>query len=233
MAFSPEIALESLRRAHAAKRLAHAYLITGGDDTSRRRLAAQLTRLAIGTAGSDGAIPTDPDVWVIEPELKTRRISIDAMRDLTLALSKRATRAGGLKIGVLLDAERMTTDATNAFLKTLEEPPGASLLILVTGRPEGLLETILSRCLRVELVATRGEPSERERMVATLLDEAVTKSAGVASHVAGAYGALREFQSVLGAAKEEIRGEEETEFEAAEDKYERKDYGDWLDEREE
>src|SRR5262249_37689339 len=134
---------------------------------------------------------------------------------------------------ILLDAERMTTDATNAFLKTLEEPPGKALLILLTGRPEALLETILSRCIRIELIASHGEPSEREKVVASLMDAAASRSANASSRLAGAYGALRDFQTVLTVAKEEIRGEEDAQFEAAEDKYERKDYGDWLDEQEE
>jgi DNA polymerase-3 subunit delta' len=234
MAFSPQIALESLRRAHASNRLAHAYLIAGGDDSARRKLAAQLTSLALGLADSGGQMPVDPDLRVIEPESKSRKIDIDAVRELSGALSLRSSRSGVRKVGVLLDADRMTANATNAFLKTLEEPPGDSLLLLVSGRPENLYETILSRCIRVELIdSSAGEKrSERENMVAELLDGVVTRDAKAVSRIANAYDALREFQAVLGAAKEEIRGEEEAQFEAAEDKYDRKDYGDWLDDRE-
>jgi DNA polymerase III subunit delta' len=234
MAFSPEIALESLQRAHASKRLAHAYLIAGGDDTARRRLTAQLTSLALGLPDQDGQMPIDPDVRVIEPESKSRKIDIEAVRELIDGMSLRSSRAGGRKVGILLDADRLQPQAANAFLKTLEEPPGDSLLLLVTGRPENLLETILSRCLRIELIDSSRleEQSEREKMVAGLLDGVATRDARATSRIANAYGALREFQAVLAGAKEEIRGEEEAKFEAAEDKYERKDYGDWLDERE-
>ena len=234
MAFSPDIALDSLRRAHAADRLAHAYLIAGGDDPSRRALTANVTRLALGLADGNGPVPTDPDVWVIEPESKSRKIDIETLRELSGALSLRPSRAGGRKVGILFDADRITTAAANAFLKTLEEPPGHSLLLLVSGRPESLLETILSRCIRVELKpSTSAEGSTpREQAVTRLLDDLGGLASTPATRISGAYRILREFQLVLRAAKDEIRAEEESEFEAEEDKYERKNYGDWLDERE-
>src|SRR5216683_2100123 len=107
MAFSPETALESLRRAHASNRLAHAYLIAGGDDGARRRLAAQLTSLALGLTDGGGEMPVDPDLRVIEPESKSRKIDIEAVRELSAALSLRSSRSGVRKVGVLVDAERM------------------------------------------------------------------------------------------------------------------------------
>ena len=234
MAFSPEIALDFLRRAHAANRLAHAYLIAGGDDASRRRLTAKLTRLALGLEDGDDQIPVDPDVRVVEPESKSRRIKIEAMRELSNALALCSTRAGGRKVGILLDADRLQPEAANAFLKTLEEPPGDTLLLLVSGRPENLLETILSRCIRVELKPSSkpGGASPRELAVARLLDDRAGSPSTAATRISGAYRILREFQLVLGAAKDEIRAEEESEFEMEENKYERRDYGDWLDERE-
>ena len=235
MAFSPEIALDSLRRAHAANRLAHAYLIAGGDDASRRILTAQLTRLALGFSTDDDSMPTDPDVWGVEPVTKSRKIDIDTVRDLSNALALRPSRAGGRKIGILFDADRFTANATNAFLKTLEEPPGNSLLLLVSGRPENLSETILSRCIRIELTPSaeaEAAATRRELAVARLLDELAGASPTPATRISAAYRILREFQLVLGAAKDEIRAEEESEFEEEEDKYERRDYGDWLDERE-
>lgn len=234
MAFSPEIALDSLRRAHAANRLAHAYLIAGGDDVTRRRLTAQVTRLALGLAEGGDDIPTDPDVRVIEPESKLRRIKIEATRELSSALALRSTRVGGRKVGILFDADRLQPEAANAFLKTLEEPPGDSLLLLVSGRPEALLDTILSRCLRVELkpAATTDSGTPRELAVVRLLNDLAGVPPTPANRISGAYRILREFQMILTAAKEEIRAEEESEFEEEGDRYERRDYGDWLDERE-
>lgn len=234
MAFSPEIALDSLRRAHAAKRLGHAYLVTGGDDPARRKLAAQLTSLALGLPNAGSAIPTDPDVRVIEPESKSRRIKIETVRELSSALSLRSTRPGGRKVGILLDADRLQPEASNAFLKTLEEPPGNCLLLLVTGRPEILLETILSRCIRVELKdsSRTDERTEREIAVARLLDETASAASSPSTRISAAYRVLREFQALLTSAKEEIRGEEDAEFSGEEKKYDRRDHEDWLDARE-
>jgi hypothetical protein len=76
------------------------------------------------------------------------------------------------------------------------------------------------------------ERTDREKMVGRLLDDLAARESKTASGISAAYGVLREVQAVLSAAKEEIRGEEDAQFEAAEDKYERKDYGDWLDDRE-
>ena len=57
------------------------------------------------------------------------------------------------KVGVIVAADRMNEAAANAFLKTLEEPPPQSVLILLTTEPQRLLETILSRCLRLSFAA--------------------------------------------------------------------------------
>ncbi len=149
-------------------------------------------------------------------------------------MSLRSSRAGGTEGWHPVRRGSIAAEAANAFLKTLEEPPGHSLLLLVSGRPDIMLETILSRCIRIELIdsSSREPRSEREKMIAELLDGVATRESQSASPIANAYGALRDFQAVLIAAKEEIRGEEEAQFEAAEDKYERKDHGDWLDEQE-
>ena len=59
------------------------------------------------------------------------------------------------KIGIIVDADRMMPQAENAFLKTLEEPPPRTLLLLLSGRPGALLPTVISRCVRMPLV---GQP---------------------------------------------------------------------------
>ncbi len=68
-----------------------------------------------------------------------------------------------MKVGVIDEADRMMEAAENAFLKTLEEPPEGCLLIMITAYPEQLLDTILSRCIRVTLRLEKArEYSERE-----------------------------------------------------------------------
>jgi DNA polymerase-3 subunit delta' len=58
-------------------------------------------------------------------------------------------------VGVIVDADRMNEQAENAFLKTLEEPPNGTLLMLLSTRPQRLLPTILSRCVQVKLTGGR------------------------------------------------------------------------------
>jgi len=59
------------------------------------------------------------------------------------------------KVAIIAGADRLNVQAANAFLKTLEEPPGKSVLILLTIEPQRILETILSRCLRLEFFRRR------------------------------------------------------------------------------
>lgn len=87
-----------------------------------------------------------PDVLWVKPGGLSRRIGIGDIRDLRHQISLKAYYPGRRKIFVLTEAERMTAEASNALLKTLEEPPAASLLILLTSRPSSLLPTIVSRC---------------------------------------------------------------------------------------
>lgn len=89
-----------------------------------------------------------PDVYWLRPESKTRVIRIEPVRDLMRDLYLRPTEAER-KVAVIVGADRMNTQAANAFLKTLEEPPQDTILILLTVEPQRLLETIVSRCLRV------------------------------------------------------------------------------------
>src|SRR5207237_6964577 len=85
-----------------------------------------------------------PDVFVTEPASRSRKIVVDQIRGLERALQLR-TAGNRKKIGIIRDADRMQTQAANAFLKTLEEPPQNSLLLLLTALPEALPETIVSR----------------------------------------------------------------------------------------
>ena len=80
------------------------------------------------------------------PGSKSRRIVIDQIRGLEHALQMRAPD-GRKKVAIISDADRLQPQAANAFLKTLEEPPNDSLLLLLSALPEALPDTILSRCL--------------------------------------------------------------------------------------
>lgn len=169
-------AFEGLRQSHKAGRLAHAYLFQGSPGGSALALAESFLQLLFcrgperpcGRCADCTKVKkhTHPDVFWLEPESKSRRIVIGdkdkdqvGIRDLNRFIAV-SPLFGGWKAGVLLDADRMTEQAANAFLKTLEEPPGASILLLLTDAPQHLLPTIVSRCQRVLLSA--GPPAEEE-----------------------------------------------------------------------
>ncbi len=84
----------------------------------------------------------------MRPESKSRVITIDQVRDLMHTVHLKPTVAE-FKVGVVVAADRLNPQAGNAFLKTLEEPPADSILVLLTTEPQRILETILSRCLRL------------------------------------------------------------------------------------
>jgi DNA polymerase-3 subunit delta' len=114
-----------------------------------------------------------PDVLRLEPESKSRQIVIgeagedEGLRKMVRFISL-TPFIGPWKVGVLLDADRMNPAAANAFLKTLEEPPPASLIFLLTEAPQSLPATILSRCQKITLAATPESADEPWR--AALLD---------------------------------------------------------------
>ncbi|MBI5327630.1 MAG: hypothetical protein HZB80_04995 [Deltaproteobacteria bacterium] len=98
------------------------------------------------------------DVFLIEPREPESKggkidhiagtIKIDAVRDVQQRLSYRAAR-GGKKVCIVDCAEKMNKEAQNAFLKTLEEPPSDSIIILVVSDGGAILPTITSRCQRI------------------------------------------------------------------------------------
>ena len=144
MPFPPSRVEELFQTAATEGRLAHAYLLTGAPP-------AELESLGKGLAANllDADLEGHPDFFVLRPESKSRRVSIAQVRSLEHSLSRRPHKAP-LKVALILEAERMClppAEAANAFLKTLEEPPDHSLLILTSDRPEQLLPTVRSRCL--------------------------------------------------------------------------------------
>src|SRR5437899_10786478 len=161
MAFSRTTALEYLHRAHEQKRLAHAYLISGPPGSGKQQLAADLASLVNGTPAGDVFSAKAREIFVARPESKSRRIVIEQIRDLEHALQMRATNARR-KVAIVSDADRLQPQAANAFLKTLEEPPKDSLLLLLSALPEALPETVLSRCSATPLAADGTPKTKRD-----------------------------------------------------------------------
>ena len=229
MAFSRSGALEYLTRAHERGRLAHAYLISGPPGSGKRGLASDLSNLVSGAKSADVFASTPPGVYLAEPESKSRRIVIDQVRTLEHALQMRSAN-GHRKVAIISDADRLQPQAANAFLKTLEEPPKDSLLLLLSSMPEVLPDTIISRCIAVPLAnEEKVELSAEEKELVELLGS-VAASAG--EGVQPAYRLACGFHSLLAQLRGAIQEENAAALKRDEARYKNTTDGAWLDERE-
>ncbi len=95
--------------------------------------------------------PAHPDIAWLDPAGKSRTIKVKPMREEIIQPMESTSYSGGWKVGVITGADRMQTEAANAFLKSLEEPTPKTLFFLLTDRPDALLPTIISRCQRIDL----------------------------------------------------------------------------------
>jgi DNA polymerase-3 subunit delta' len=163
-----------------------------------------------------------------EPESKSRRIVVDQVRALEHALQM-CSSEGRRKVAIVAEADRLQPQAANAFLKTLEEPPKDSLLLLLSSIPEALPDTILSRCIAVALTAEgKVEPSAEERELIELLG---TAGSG-ASEVRQAYRLARGFNRLLAQIREAILEKNAAALKQDETRYKNTTDGSWLDNRE-
>ena len=224
MAFSLDTALKYLQRAHKQNRLAHAYLITGPAGSGKQALANDLARFVNKTESQNGA-----GVIRIAPESKSRRIVVEQIRELEHSLQMRAGE-GLRKIVIIAEADRLIAQAANAFLKTLEEPPKDSLLVLLSALPEVLPDTIRSRCIAIPLAGQQSsDTTKEERELIELLRET---SRGKERGVQGAYRLAQGVQALLRKIREEIQAENESAQKRDETRYRNTTDGAWLDERE-
>lgn len=145
--------------------LPHALILKGRDGTGKLDFANRLAQSLLCESPHENGEACDacqacswfanglhPDFRKIEPEIeasesgkKSSRITIDPIRSLS-AFTSVTTHRNGYRIILIHPADAMNLPAANALLKTLEEPPGKTLFILVTSRPNQLLPTVVSRC---------------------------------------------------------------------------------------
>ena len=138
---------------------AHAYLLQGPAGIGKRvlvdQLAARLLCLQPQALNACGdckachllAAGSHPDLYVLEPEEKDKAIKVDQVRALVDFVVQTA-HLGGRKVVVVEPAEAMNPNAANALLKSLEEPAGNTVMLLVSHQPSRLLPTIKSRCVQ-------------------------------------------------------------------------------------
>src|SRR5438270_13043241 len=154
-----ERAISTLRAHRDAGRLAHAYCLIGEEGIGKATVARALAEELLLGAGQPSRLEVHPDFWSDD---RPEAISIDEIRfhpergaqahdqSLQQFLSLKPFVAP-LRVALLANAERMTEAAQHCLLKTLEEPPPNTVLLLTTAYPDHLLPTCLSRCQLISL----------------------------------------------------------------------------------
>lgn len=228
MPCSKESALEMLIAAMDAGRLAHAHLFTGSAGSGKTWIARQLAGRLLGCEPE--AVIAHPDAHFVQPESKSRRIVIDQIRDLDRVIQRKPLLSPN-KVAIITDADRLQPSAANAFLKTLEEPPPGSLILLTSALPEAILETVLSRCVETSL---RGGGITLGPDAQQLLDALGKALLGKEERtVADAFQLTRAVQEVLSEIRAQIVEEHTQLLKQESAKYKTvTDGGDWLEERE-
>jgi DNA polymerase-3 subunit delta' len=176
---------QALAEALRGGRMHHAWMLTGAKGLGKATLAYRFARAALG-AKRIGPRPLDvdpedlvarrvaalshPDLFVLRRGLNERgkprrEITVDDARELGAFFSL-APSEGGMRVAIIDAVDDLNRNAANAILKTLEEPPARSVLLLVCHAPGAILPTIRSRCRRLAL-----RPLSNERMAEALSEK--------------------------------------------------------------
>lgn len=172
-----------LARQVATGEVAHAWLLLGPAGSGKRPTStAMAAAILCPVAPWDGCGECStclrvlrhrhPDVHHIVPEGPL--IPVDVIREVVVPEAARSPFEAHMKVFVIEEAERMNPAAQNALLKTLEEPPGDTVFILISDREDEVLETIRSRCRVVRL-----EPLPEQKIVDLLVRQGVSEEAAL------------------------------------------------------
>jgi DNA polymerase-3 subunit delta' len=154
-----------LERLVAQNQLPHAILINGARGTGRRWLALWLVQrlleqatpfiepeATLGRTLASEALPSHPDFMLLQPAPDKRLVPVDQVRAM-IAFLNLTSHQSGAKVALVIPAEALSTAAANSLLKTLEEPPPGTWILLVTQALSRLPPTVVSRCLRLRVNA--------------------------------------------------------------------------------
>lgn len=184
--------VEDLKRGLAQGRLPHAFLFTGPAGVGKTKFALTLAQALLCDQANGalldpcGVCPacrqvlagTHPDVLRVSKPEDRHELPIRAIRELCQSLGLKPMM-GSRRVAIVDDADDLSEEAANAFLKTLEEPPPGSVLILIGTTAEAQLETVISRC-RV----LRFEPLTEADLADVLLEQHVTDDPAEAQRLA-------------------------------------------------
>jgi len=149
---------QKIHQQQQAEKLPHALLMQGPEGLGKLSFALQFAHsLLCQSVDSSGhacgncaackliAVDTHPDLFILRAEERGKAIKVDDVRELSAKLNL-SSQYGGYKVTIIIDAHDMNINASNSLLKTLEEPSGEALLILVSANPQKLPITVRSRC---------------------------------------------------------------------------------------
>ncbi|MGL4452363.1 MAG: DNA polymerase III subunit delta' [Sarcina sp.] len=142
--------LNRFRVSKSKNALAHAHLIVGEDGIGKSLLAKGLAEVILGIE------PRESYVDIIDYKTTESSFKISHVRELVSEVNKKPYE-GDKKVIILYDGQKMTTEAQNALLKTIEEPPNGVYIIILTTSLELILDTIKSRCQICKLTPLSGD----------------------------------------------------------------------------
>ncbi len=181
--------IEALRNALRSGRIAGAYLFAGPAHVGKEFTAMMFAKaIHCKTADADACgrcvscrkidDGNHPDVRLIRPQ--GNWMKIDQVRAMQRQLTYRPME-GHYKVCILTDADRMTTQAANSMLKTLEEPPGDTVIILITAKYDAILLTIRSRCRPLKFGHVPLESLARELTRRAMLPDSLARQIAILS----------------------------------------------------
>ncbi len=189
--------VEVLRRSLRSGKTAHAYIFEGPSGCGRRKTALALIQALFCPTATDDACGVcascskvangnHADIHIVEPLPDKRDINISQLRDVQRDLAMRPYEAPRAAC-IIEPADKMNVNSANSFLKTLEEPPGNAIIILITENADMLLSTIRSRCQLVRfsplspehvrlLLERNGMEAENAALLAPLSDGSMQRA---------------------------------------------------------
>ena len=214
--------IQVLKGRFSEGRLHHGILLLGGSLSQLETSCQELIREIFSLNESK---KEHPDLFHLRPAGKARIISVEKTRELISKLN-RTSNQGGAKVAVIHEADRMRKEAANAFLKTLEEPPPDTYLLLLSTRAYSLLATIRSRCLLTRIpIEKDSKPDDQweswkckyQQWIRGLLDRDNLKKDRV-SPLFAAYGLTTSLLELINQRSEEVAKQAKQESPGLDDK---------------